>query len=207
VPSKYVVAQGECVSSVGFKLGFFPRTLWDHPGNSELKALRGNANTLVPGDSVSIPDKRQKAVAAATGASHKFIRRGVPEKLHLQFLRNGNSRAGEPYTIVVDGVEQAGVTDGEGRIVQWLAPDAEACELWFAGEERYSIALRALQPIDQEAGQRGRLTNLGFLDSRPDSNPDDFTRALSAFQQANGLDPSGLADVTTLQALGAKHGS
>lgn len=208
VSSKYVVGSGECISSIAFKHGFFPGTLWDDPGNAALKELRGNGNTLVPGDVVAVPDKRQKAENAATGATYTFQRRGVPDRLRLQLLRDGAPRAGEAFILVVDGISHPGMTDGEGRIEQWLLPDAKSCELRLAnGEECHTIELRALGPADLPAGQEARLKNLGFLGSGADDNADAFTAALSAFQRANGLNPSGLADALTVNALVAKHGS
>jgi len=81
------VNQGECIESIALLYGFWPSTIWLHESNAELKSLRKNPNVLYPRDEVFIPDLRTEKVNAGTDQSHKFVRKGVPAKLRLRFLK------------------------------------------------------------------------------------------------------------------------
>lgn len=40
MPFQHQVGPGDCIVSIAYDNGFHPDTLWDHPENAELKALR-----------------------------------------------------------------------------------------------------------------------------------------------------------------------
>ena len=42
----HTIQDGDCISSVAMRHGFFPGTLWNHPDNMELKKLRRDPNVL-----------------------------------------------------------------------------------------------------------------------------------------------------------------
>ncbi|MGH7150411.1 MAG: hypothetical protein ACREIU_06930, partial [Planctomycetota bacterium] len=113
MPIRYVVRQGDCIASIAFERGLFPDTVWDDPENAELRRERGDPNILAPGDVVVVPDKRPKEVPGATESRHRFKRKGVPERLCLRLLRDGEPRSPVPYSIVLDGHAVEGTTDGE----------------------------------------------------------------------------------------------
>jgi len=72
------VEQGEHLTSVAKRYGFSDwRSVYEHPGNVELRARRPNPDVLLPGDRVAIPEKKRKAVPAATEQRHRFIRMGT----------------------------------------------------------------------------------------------------------------------------------
>ncbi len=83
----YKVKQGDCISSIAFKHGFFENTLWDHQDNAELKQTRKNMNHLEPGDIVNIPEIEIKEESAATEQTHQFRKKGVPAKLKIKILK------------------------------------------------------------------------------------------------------------------------
>lgn len=203
---RYIVQTGECLASIAYAHGFFPQTLWDLAENAALRELRKNPNLLAPGDAVEIPEKRPRLERAETGALHQYQQLGVPEKLRLQFSREGKARAAEPYVLVIDGVSKSGVTDSEGKIEQWLPPDARECEIQFGENERYPISLRAVGPVDEVMGQRARLTNLGFFDGGED-DAESLRAAFIMFQATHQLPLTGEADSATRAALVREHGS
>ncbi len=84
---RHTVSQGECIDSIALEHGFFAETIWLHPDNEELKALRKDPNVLQPGDVVVIPDLRPRTEARATEGTHRFKRKGVPGLVKLRFLR------------------------------------------------------------------------------------------------------------------------
>jgi hypothetical protein len=196
---RHTVRQGDCLASIAFQHGFHPDTLWNHPDNAALKRLRGDPNVLLPGDVVSVPDTREKSYPCATTRSHRFRRRGVPEKLKLTVRREAKPRAGEGYVLVIDGAEQRGTTDAEGRIEHWIAPDARRGTLRFEVDgASYELLLGHLDPIEELSGVQGRLKSLGFYHGPIDGKPSQATdEAVSAFQASSGLDPdAGLDDLT-----------
>lgn len=205
------VAKGECLSSIGFAHGFFPGTLWDHPGNAELRALRKNPNVLLEGDAVCIPDLRVGEVSVQTGKRHRFRRKGVPEIFRLKFLdESGAPRAGLPYTFVVDGVARTGTTGADGELTEWIPPDAREAVITLRDgtrEETYRACLGHLDPITEPSGVRARLENLGFLARGGGGEPEDVAAALAHLQREHGLPVTGKPDDGTLAKLLELHGS
>jgi hypothetical protein len=204
------VREGECLSSIAYAHGFFWQTLWEHPANAELKQKRVDARILLPGDVVRIPEREAKSVRAATGRRHRFRVRGVPERLLLQILENGVARANAPYVLTIDGVEQKGTTDGEGKLEHFVMPDARSGTLTFVDAEgneaaAYTLLLRHLDPAEEPSGVRERLMNLGFLGDDAEGE-ELMPLALQEFQRVQGLPVTGTADESTVSALVAAHG-
>ncbi len=186
--------------------GFFPDTLWDHPANAELKALRKDGNVLLEGDVLFIPDLRDKAVPCDTGRRHVFRRRGVPEILKITLLRRGKPRADLPYELEIDGrVVASARTDAGGRLQHFIPPNAVRGRLVLGPSEGYDLALGHLEPASTEPGARARLVNLDLL-VRPDADAKAYEAALIELQIQNDLDPSGLLDAPTQAKLIDVHG-
>lgn len=199
------VAAGECISSIAHRFGFAPATLWDHPQNAALRSARANPDVLAPGDLVFIPDRRARATDAAVDARHRYRVRGVPARLRLQLLEDDEPLAAQPFELVVDGgLVLRGVTDDAGRIDVAIPPNARAGRL-VVGEgpsaATHELRLGRLDPVEDPAGLRARLTNLGY------GVGDDPTPALRRFQRDHDVPETGLPDAPTLQALLAAHGS
>lgn len=208
MPKSHRVQQGDCIDSIAFENGFFPETIWNDAANAELKKLRGDPNVLLPGDVVVVPDKRTKTVALRTGARHVFRRKGVPEKLRLRFLREGQPRAAESYVLEIDGAALSGTTDAEGRIEHWIPPNARSGRIVFGGESQaYALLLGELDPIDTVSGVQARLFALGFYDGPVDGEETAETEeAVQEFQAAHALEPFGAVDDATRDALRAAFG-
>lgn len=191
MPIRYVVKPGDCISSIAFEHGFFPDTIWDYPDNAKLKELRRDPNVLLPGDIVIIPDLRLKEVTEPTNMVHKFYRKGVPEKLRLQFKLNNIPRANEPYTLEIDRktVITGKKTDGEGRIECSIPPNAREILVTFdEGREIYNVYAGFLNPVEDISGVQARLSNLGYYDGPIDNRQsEELAAAIRSFQEENNL--------------------
>lgn len=208
----YTVAQGECISSIADKTGFFWDTIWNHPNNANLKELRQNPNALLAGDELFIPDKRKKEESCEPTRRHVFRILGIPVKFNLRVLdADGNPRAGIPYTLSIDGKKKQGTIPNDGQLSQIIAPDAKKAVLTLTPpdcpQEVYNFDLGYMNPSDNLAGVQARLTNLGYYKGAINGNLDDATSAaIRAFQLDHGLDPSGQSSSQTENLLAQLHG-
>lgn len=201
---RYIARRGDCISSIAFERGFFPGTIWNHPDNKALRALRVDPNVLFPGDEVVIPDRRQRSESRSTDARHVFRRRGVPEVLSLTLLRHGKPRRGVHYVLIIEERRSEGTTDDAGVLKAAIPPDARRSRLELPGTgEVYELELGTIAPVDELAGVQSRLRNLGFYHGPIDGALGAETaRALRQFQESEpDLEPSGAPDPETLKAL------
>jgi hypothetical protein len=167
----YVVKQGECIESIALAHGFLPDTLWNHPDNAQLKRERKDPSLLLPGDRVQVPDPRPKQEQGADSQRHRFRRKGLPSKLRVRVLRDGEPRKNEPYTLNIDGKLSQGTTDGDGVVEVPVPPDAQRGTLIVGKDEKdqqtFELRLSGLDPIASVTGAQQRLRNLGFLSEEP----------------------------------------
>ena len=208
---KHTIQQGECISSVAFRYGFFPDTLWNHPENAALKRLREDPNVLLEGDVVTVPDLDAGGVDAACEQRHRFRRKGVPEKLRLRIEDDAGAPVpNAPYTLTVDGVTRRGTTDGGGWVIESIPPDARAGTLLVGkpGEEQeHALELGRLDPITEISGVQARLRNLGY-DCEVTGRFDERTSgAVRKFQGDCALPVSGGVDDATRQEIKDRHRS
>jgi hypothetical protein len=208
---RHVVQPGECLSSIAYEHGFFSETLWKAGDNAGLKRVRAEPNLLVPGDVVTIPARREKSGTGPTDTRTQFRRRGVPARLHLTFVEEGEPCADTPYVVVVDGQRHEGVTDGAGNVSVTISPAARHAQLVLGeGDDAivYEFKLGHLRPGDDDAGVRARLENLGHSCGGETAPLGPRTAAaLRSFQGEQGLDPSGELDAPTRARLLEKHGT
>jgi hypothetical protein len=206
VPRTRVLQQGEGVSSVGYQEGFFPGTLWEHPSNAALRARRSNPNALMPGDVLTVPDLRPKQLSVPTGAKHTFRRKGVPAVFALQVFDGDTPRARQRYELDVDGKVLRGSTDGDGKLFEYVAPDAKRGRLTIGeDEERFVILFGHLDPLEELTGVQKRLENLGFDCGAVGGKNEGTRAALRAFQRRLRLPETGEPDEATLDKLRHMH--
>lgn len=210
---QYEVRPGDCITSLAFERGMLPDTIWEAPENRELRELRGDPGVLLPGDVVFIPDKRARQESRATGAKHRFRRKGIPVVVRLEFLEGDEPMADLPYVLTVDGRHLEGRTDGDGILEQRIPPNAKRATLLLgeAGDQReFEVELGHLDPVCEGSGQRARLNHLGF-DCGWDDSADDERRseALAFFRQThrsgNGADDAD--EQQTVAELEREHGA
>ena len=181
--TEHVVLQGEHLSKISAKYGFLDyRTIWDHPQNADLKALRKTPNVLLPGDSVHIPDKLQKQESRATGQLHRFQ---IPsQRLFLHLVLK--DWANQPLTntdcvLQLEGKAIALKTDSNGRIKMPISITEAEATLTFKDpmvpfDLVVPIKIGHLDPVDSASGQMARLSNLGYI-TRPLEDVDDTVMA------------------------------
>jgi hypothetical protein len=208
---EYAVRAGDCISSVACDHGHHWRTIWDHPENQELKNVRKDPNILLEGDRLNIPALALKEVSCGADARHRFVRKGVPERLHLTLFDSiGEPRANLRYRVTIDGRLQEGTTDSEGRLEIGIPPNAKVGVLVVVDgshEESFNLHLGHLDPPNEVTGVQGRLRNIGLPCGQIDGELGPRTRqALQRFQQRYNLPPTGELDEETRRKLVQVHG-
>ncbi len=203
--TSYTVTQGDCIYSIAAKFGFAWTTIWNYPQNADLKQKRQSPGQLLPGDIVVIPDKTPREESKPVDQKHTFQKLGNNFVLRLQMLdKNHQPRTGLSYVINIDGALTNGTTDGEGRIEESIAPDAQKAVLTLQDQgytETYQLDLGHVNPVDDDSGPQQRLQNLGLGSGLPPKT------ALLSFQKQNGLPETGEMDAATIACLQKVHGS
>ena len=207
-----VIRQGECVLSIAAETGHLWKTIWNHPGNADLRAERNDPNILLPGDRIHVPDIQFKTADCATDQKHTFVRSDMPGKLRIVVLDMDEPLSNQPYELVVNGISLKGTTDDEGRLEQTIPPGAKSGRLFVGqGDETliYDLNLGAMDPLESLSGMRARLRNLGYQpgsDTAP--NYDDVTAAaISEFCSDQQIPvPDDPLDPDFLQQLEKAHG-
>jgi len=212
----YRVRGGDSLTSIAAAHGRDWRTLWEHPRNARLRDSRGDPETLLPGDIVFIPPKRERRESCPTGQRSRFVRRGVPVRVAFTVKgQDGHVFGGKNYVLVVGHHQFEGATDSDGRLEHVVPPDAKKGLLTVTlGEPDYpeqitwELEVGHLPPFDTLLGAQRRLNNLGFPCPTSGSALDDATRsALQRFQAQEELPASGEPDSETLARLREVHGS
>jgi hypothetical protein len=207
---KYIVDQGECISSIAYEYGFFPDTLWNLAENAELKQKRKDPNVLFQGDEVFIPDKREKTESGATEQRHRFRKKTTPAKLRLRLLdENNEPRANVTYQLLIEGQWFNGTTNSNGMLEHTIPPNSRTGMLLLENEGSIPLDLGELDPWDTDSGVKQRLKNLGY-DCGPDEEgwSEECVAALKKFQESQqGLNVTGQADQATRDKLLQVHGS
>jgi hypothetical protein len=211
MPINYVVQQGDCISSIAAEHGLLPDKIWNHPDNAELKRERENRNILFEGDVVVIPEIEIREETRPTDQRHKFLRKGVPEKLKIVLLDERDlPRKNLRYVLKVDGKFREGITKGDGSLEETIDPQAKRASLIvFDGEitEEHELKLGHLDPLTQPSGIQMRLSNLGF-DCPVSGQMDEATaQAIMEFQEQRGLKVTGEMDDSTRNKLKEVYGS
>lgn len=158
------IRDGEGLSMLAERHGLAPDTVWLHPENRALRALRADGNTLHPGDVLFIPPKTPRTVDCEVDATHRFVRRGVPAVLRLKLLRNGRPRAGEACVLEADGLRREARADADGRIDFPVPPSLAQARLTVGDDPPRLLQVGTLRTLSADAGVQRRLANLGLYD-------------------------------------------
>lgn len=202
----HTVLQGECFSSLAERYGFANwRTLYDHARNDELRAKRADPNLLAPGDIIFIPERAVRNERVPTGHIHEFTRLRQRTRLRLVLEEVGGVvYENRRYRLAIGGSSIEGVTDADGLLEQTIPAEATKAELTLFFDDGtqgvWTLQLGALDPIEESSGVRSRLRNLGYP-----CDIDAMVEALYAFQAAEELPMTGLADEATRMRLWMRH--
>ena len=209
----YQAQGGESASVLAHRYGVAPASLAGEDGRPPAAD-----RPLREGETVRVPALVRRRAEVSTGRLYVVHRALVPFSLVLR-LRDGHHgpRPRVPYLLklkLADGQQlphREGRTDEQGRLVESIPPEAAEGELLLAGgtqAERLRLKLGLPPPVDETAGLRERLDNLGFSCGGESGALGEKTRAaLRWFQYALGLETTGEADDTTRTALRRLHGS
>jgi hypothetical protein len=126
--------------------------------------------------------------------------------------RHDEPRKALAYKLVLEDRTLEGTTDGDGYVDCDIPANASRGKLILApgtpDETAITLNLGHLDPIDEVSGVKQRLRNLCIdCGDQSDEETPGFTAALRAFQTKHGLDPSGLLDNTTRNAILKAHGT
>ncbi len=206
------VGSDDSILSIAKANGFWWSTVWNHPNNAQLKALRVTPEVLQEGDKVYVPKPEPKKVSKPNEATHKFKLKGEQAKFKIRLMMMDQPRANEDYILVIDGVIKSGKTDGSGMIETDIPNDAKGGVLKLQnGKEQIPITIGRLDPTDSADGARQRLKALGFEDT-PDSDPDPTQPddgmprgAIKTFQTKYKLTVNGQLDAPTKAKLQELH--
>lgn len=205
----HVIAQGQCISSLAEQYGFRPERVWDDDANEALRELRADPNILEPGDRIFIPERENKLVDCATNQTHRFVRHGVPAKLSLRLVDDGEGHAGRPFVARIGDKVIEGNSDADGRIELWVPSRAVQVEITVGeGADAHVFAVRvgSLDPVTTVRGVQARLDNLGFECEATGELDEDTVEAITDFQHYIGhAAPSGELDDLTRDALAKLH--
>ncbi len=212
---KHTVKQGECLSSIASHYGFGDwRAIYGHADNAEFRKLRPNPNLIYPGDILVIPDPKQRKEQRPTGQTHQFVLKRLRTLLRVEVHdEDDKPLAGKRFTLVAGSSTIEGQTDGDGVLEASVDPTLQEVELsvFAEGDEtgpRYvwEVKIGHLDPVEEVTGVQARLNNLGYYCGECDGKLGPLTEtALRAFQDDQGLDPTGEADEPTRGKLIEVH--
>ena len=169
----YEVQPGDCIASIAAGHGMVRNTIWNHARNAQLRASAGRDRYILnPGDRVYIPPLEPKEAHVLLPQKwHVFRVKREWTRLQVIVERLDKPRAGTPYTLELErsgggrtwGAQ--GNTSSAGLVSQRIPPDATAGTLTVgtgAEQDLFRLLLGHIDPIDEIAGQQGRLGNLGY---------------------------------------------
>lgn len=208
----HIVQEGDHLTGLAVQFGFLDfNTIWNDPANADLKNKRKDPHILLPGDVLTIPDKRDKNVSIETTKVHTFQIKTQPLKLKLVLKDFDNQPiAGVDCVLVVEGQSFKLKSDGQGMIQTAVPPTAVTGQLTIADlDVDMPVKIGHLDPYDEDPGWRARLINLGYFvpQSDDDGDAEQLGHALEEFQCDHQLPVTGNLDNATRDQLKTQHGS
>src|SRR4051794_9204285 len=82
-PNEHLVDPGDGLSTIAHERGIDPKTIWDHPKNSELKKKREHAEILMPGDRVFVPERSPEKLEATPEKENHYALEALPPEVEV----------------------------------------------------------------------------------------------------------------------------
>jgi len=166
---EHIVAEHEHLAGIAAQHGFSSiDSIWHHPENAKLQALRKNPNILFAGDRLFIPDRETKEVPKETDARHRFVAASARLELHVKVHDQGFQPIhGEAE--MTTGSDKVAMPQKGDIFEAPLRPDAKEALLDFpiskTARQRPRIRTQPgrLDPLETLPGQQQRLNNLGYF--------------------------------------------
>lgn len=189
----HTVVPGETIQTIAKAHGFRQwRRVLHHPTNSQLREGRPNPEVLAPGDHVFVPEREPKSEPAHVDEETVFVLAPTRRELVLSLQGAGwASGAGTPYSLSIEGTENEGIVDSQGRAQHDIAIDARQASLVLELDDDVPAAIEldigALDPVETEQGVRARLYNLGVVHATGDVRARDGAAGMTQFRECSGL--------------------
>jgi hypothetical protein len=206
----YVIKQGDYLAKLAFAMNFKAEDVWNDPKNAELAGKR-DPNMLLPGDVLWVPDEPPPPKPMQGGTANDYSADVPKTKLRLVFGDERGPFVAEPYELKGVPDAQPGQTGASGEVELEVPVTLREFELLMTKRKiTYCLHVGNMDPIEEPAGVRKRLRNLGYwhghgMDEAEMKQAD--CTAIAAFQRDNGIEPSGQLDDATKSALMTSHGS
>jgi len=223
-PAEHTIQPGEH-TAVASTLAEFRswRTVWDDPGNQELRKERVNPFTLAADDALIVPVRRHRRFSRSTDQEHKFIATAPTLLLNLKVLDRGQTPMANRAARIVLGTGGEGAavdgvvpnaTDGDGRLSQPLSPSHRAGELAVhQGDAESEVDLTLwmrigeLAPANTIRGIQMRLNNLGYFAGFAAADEVQLRWATEEFEFDHGMKVTGkFRDPKVYNRIAHEHG-
>lgn len=215
----YVIKRGDYLKKLGHLYGFDPDAIWADASNAELKAQRGDPNVLKAGDVLHIPDAPPLRLQLRAGKENAYVATVPKVSVTVCLERDGAPLADERVVVKGLGDDEPTTSDGDGKVILNVPVHVRDVELFLPEHDlTYRVSVGALDPAHEASGARMRLKALGHYQPvqhagrgqgrKADAGEaEQLAVALRSFQIDEGLEPTGLLDEPTQQALVARYGS
>lgn len=185
----HTVQEKDSTDYLSYATGHFWQTIWDHPDNSDLAGSRSHQNELEPGDTVFIPELRQKSETRQADLVHTFKRKGVPfEIVYVVRTVLGETLSDSDYVLQIGNSRYEGKTDGQGKLHAYVQPKARTGKLTVKVEKPgypthvdFQIEIGPTPPPNSVRGMKFRLAALGYAPGEINGDVDDASTSAAEF--------------------------
>lgn len=210
----YVIRQGDYLTRLAHDLGFDADAVWNHGDNREVRD-RSEREILAPGDVLRVPEPARDEHDLRANTTNTYRARVPWVRISIALADEAGALANA--RCVIEGISartEEHQTDGDGVLsfrvpltVREVRVSVPALHLSFP------VGIAHLDPMTTPSGVRTRLRHLGYYRAAPSARSDErwdepaLVAAITLFQRAQRLDPTGVMNDDTRDALRRVHGS